>query len=196
MCDKNKEISLQTAVLMQINEFVNSGQSFSRYDVVNALRQKCNDGFLYIDGFNKIIKKKIFNKVFDELWTCVLKIGLPALNCRLAQSPNGLKYRLYSTNCNTEIPKSDNYIISKSGTLGSDIDAIYKTNKIFTDDESGTLGYKRIKTYLINCVSKNVKPTLKQIQSAIKRRNGGPCWTCKDIHNIINSSYELKYLYT
>jgi len=54
------------------------------------------------------------------------------------------------------------------------------------------LTIERINKYLINCKAKGVYPTIKQIQSAIKRRNSCFNPTCEVIQNIITN--QLMYI--
>lgn len=51
----------------------------------------------------------------------------------------------------------------------------------------------RISKYLANCINKNFRPTLKQVQSAIKR-DVSTGWTCEQIKDYIVNTMTLKVI--
>jgi hypothetical protein len=53
----NKLITLVQAVLLQIKEFTESNQSYSKYDITKAIREKCNNSELALSDCEVQFKK-------------------------------------------------------------------------------------------------------------------------------------------
>jgi hypothetical protein len=45
---------------------------------------------------------------------------------------------------------------------------------------------ERVKLYLNHCASRNYRPSLKQVQSAIKRQDKSTGWTCEELSDVVN----------
>lgn len=202
MCNPNvPSVVLATAVLMQVQEFVNSAQSFSRYDITRALRQKCNDGLLEIPEVEDVntsnpayrynIRKSDVDAIFDQLFQNCLSNGLPPL--KVVYDRN-LGYRVFSADQPSPAPSvniappatftpppvpvvSNPPVVSYSGQgifskPGVSDPEIRRRISLYVDGYSNTWG---------------VNPTPKQVQSAIKRGNRSTGFSCNEIKNVMTS---------
>lgn len=172
MCNQNTpSVNLQTAVLMQVQEFVNSGQSFSRYDITKALRQKCNDGLLEIPevedtdpnaSYRYDVRKDAVDAIFEQLYQNCLVNGLPPL--RYDYNPN-LGYRVFSVDTNSA-PATPSPVYASVPTTPTPATPVTPTSTVTLTD--GELR-RRIDQYMNGCQKLGKIPTRRQIQSAIKR---------------------------
>ena len=202
MCDNTLNIpsvSLQTAVFMQVQEFVNSGQEFSRYDITKALRQKCNDGLLEIPevedmnggGNNNIrydVRKDAVDNIFEQLWNNGLSNGLPPLTC---QYNRVLGYRVFSVDVGSAsavpTPTATPSAVPAPQVAKVVIPGIppsRPSNMVTT--LSDTEIRRRVQLYMNRCQTLGMTPTLKQIQSAIKR-NRSTGLSRQEIFNVVMS---------
>lgn len=174
-------VSLATAVLMQVQEFVAQNRPFSRWELSVALRDKVNSGQLDIPEventrpgatFRYWISKDRVDQIFEQLFQNCLPNGLPPL--RMDPSPDGL-YRVFSVDkstvqtqvpapvVNVTIPNPDP---TQQAAIASLPTAATPTKMVtLTDDEIK----RRIRVYMNRCKQAGIVPTLKRIQSAIKR---------------------------
>ena len=202
MCNKPNvpSVTLQTAVLMQVQEFANNNQQFSVHDVTRAVRSKVSDGELEIpevevDGasFRFDIPHTKVKSIFDELW----RTGVFDPTFTLQRNFNG-KYFDYVPSVNTSVPgisvaptpavtpsvNPATAILTSIATLTS------IPNSLKPQSAPGVVA-ERTNSYLIHCSSKNFRPTLKQVQSAIKRGDISTGWTCAELKDLIET--ELGY---
>jgi len=210
MCNQIPSVNLQTAVLMQVQEFVNSGQTFSRYDITKALRQKCNDGLLEIpeiedtnpgatNRFN--VRKSEVDAIFEQLYQNCLANGLPPLNYHY--NPN-LGYRVFSADPNfglttpaqtpasTQVPTSLPTAVTLPPINPNRVVSAPAPSAKRTIQLDMAELIRRINLYLINCNKIGKKPTLRQIQSAIKRRDRSTGLSRRECKNIaISLGYQL-----
>lgn len=190
MCNQSNvpSVNLQTAVLMQVQEFVQSGQAFSRYDITKALRQKCNDGLLEIPEVENVnssprfdIRKNAVDNIFEQLYQNCLANGLPPLTYTYNQV---LGYRVFSADQNAVQP-TPTPVQAPTVTLASFPPAAplpatlanspvsptqvvsVPVTAVTTPDDSELR--RRVGLYMGNCQKIGKTPTLRQIQSAIKR---------------------------
>jgi hypothetical protein len=204
MCNPNTlSVTLQTAVLMQIQEFVNSGQMFSRYDITLAIRRKCNDGLLEIPAVENTnpgainrfpIHKTAVDDIFEQLYQNCLINGLPPLRYDFDRTKG---YRLFSvdTTAQTTIPvpvpisnvtPMDNKVVnvpSLDSVFSSTASPANTTMVTMSDGEIR----RRVGLYMDRCRKIGATPTIKQIQSAIKRKNKSTGLSYREITNITTS---------
>ena len=206
MCNTSNipSVSLQTAVLMQVQEFVNSGQEFSRYDITKALRQKCNDGLLEIPEVEDVnggnvrydIRKDAVDNIFEQLWNNGLPNGLPPLTC---QYNRVLGYRVFSadmsaasavptpTSTPSAIPvltQTPSVSLQATAPTVTAIPPSRPSNMVTLSD---TEIRRRVQLYMKRCSTLGVTPSLKQIQSAIKRGNQSTGLSYREIANVTMS---------
>lgn len=164
--------SLSNAVKDQVLEFINSGQSFSKYDITKALRQKCNDNLLEIpeclnpDSTNQflyLIQKKDVDQIFEQLIANCSLNGLPELETDFQRAPNGVPYRVFFVNQSaSQVPTGNVY--ASAPTLGA------TATKVSASAITNPEIIRRINLFMTRCTQRGIVPTLKQIQSAIKRK--------------------------
>lgn len=187
-------LSLRDAVLSQIQEFINNQTPFSRYDITTALRNRCNNGELEIpevatQGSNVkyMIMKNDVDRMFDDIYQNPSAYGIPSL--RSTFKP-GFAYRIFevdssvapSTPATPSTPYvSSGYVSTPIGSPPPPTSA--QVSPPATDSEIR----RRIQTYLTRCAAGGNTPSLKKIQSAIKRGNKSTGLSCNDIRNIATS---------
>ena len=169
---------------MQIQEFITSGQSFSRYDITKALRQKCNDGQLEIPEIENVnpgnirfnVRKASVDTIFDQLYSNLLQNGIPALRYDFNRDQQtGVGYRVFSvdnTVAQTVLPVVAAPAPAPTPSPATSINsmnyfAVQASASTSPDDAEIR---RRATVYLQNCQKIGKVPSLKKIQSAIKRK--------------------------
>lgn len=193
-------VNLQTAVLMQVQEFVNSGQAFSRYDITKALRQKCNDGLLDIPEVEDTnpgvtnrynVRKQAVDDIFEQLFSNCLANGLPPLTYTFNQAGG---YRVFAADPNAvqAVPQPAVYAsspaVAPTVTLPSvnpnQVTSIPASTSVTLSDPEIR---RRVGLYMDHCGKVGITPTLKNIQSAIKRGNKSTGLSYREIANVATS---------
>lgn len=189
MCNSNvPSITLQTAVLMQVQEFAQNSQTFSVHDITTVVRRKTASGELEIpevevvgSSFRFDIPHVKVKAIFDELW----RTGVFDPFLTLRRQFNGTYFEYTPTqvaNTCTPVPaiptNVNNVTLSPAPPV---VPALKVTSPPPTSDDNVK---NRIRTYLNNCVTRNYRPTLKQVQSAIKRA-ASTGWTCEQIGDFV-----------
>jgi hypothetical protein len=180
MCDT---VTLQTAVLNQVNEFVQQGKVFSVYEITQAIRKKTAQGELEIPevevngaSFRFDIPHVKVKALFDESW----RTGI--FNSGLSRKYNG-QYWEYSPSPVTASPTVN---VQASVPLMSTVAPLQPVvSKIPVTTFSKQVIQDRIKTYLLHCAASSYRPTIKQVQSAIKRGDMSTGWSCQEIQDLI-----------
>lgn len=174
----SNSVTLQTAVLNQVREFAANGTTFSIHDITNGIRQKVSTGLeipeVAVSGrsFSFNIEHVTVKKIFNDLW----ETGVFDPEFTLTRTDNGTYFEFTATMVNPASTQVQQVSSPVSTPQSTKIDTATATN--------------RIRTYLTNCVFKNTTPTLKNIQSAIKRKSGSSGLTCEEIKDIVE---QLKY---
>ena len=183
MCNQVQSVTLQTAILMQVQAFAKNNQSFSVHDITRTIREKTAQGELEIPevevsgaSFRFDIPHAKVKELFDEL----RRTGVFDPEFSLARQLVGGMYFEYTpqliTGGNvsaqtpapvTPVPTPVNVPVALSVTP--------VTNDITT----------RVQQYLTNCAARNFRPTLKNTQSAIKRGAVSTGVSCEDLKTII-----------
>lgn len=189
-------VNLQTAVLMQVQEFVNSGQAFSRYDITKALRQKCNDGLLDIPEIEDTnpgvtnrynVRKQAVDDIFEQLFANCLANGLPPLTYSFNQAGG---YRVFAADPNAvqAVPQPATYVsqpnVPVPVTVPPTVTPITPTTTVTLSDPEIR---RRVGLYMDHCGKIGLAPTLKQIQSAIKRGSKSTGLSYREIANVATS---------
>lgn len=188
MCNQNvPSITLQTAVLMQVEEFAKDNQTFSVHDITTAVRRKTANGDLEIPevevsgaSFRFDIPHVKVKAIFDELWQTGVFDPFLTLNRRF----NGTYFEYtptlnlpYSQRANIATTQPSFNVVTPA--TAPTVVPVLNVNPTSDDDVKS-----RIRTYLNNCVTRNFRPTLKQVQSAIKRTSSTG-WTCEKIGEFV-----------
>lgn len=180
MCQQS--VTLQTAVLIQVKEFANNNQPFSVHDVTRAIRSKTANGELEIPevevsgaSFRFDIPHAKVKALFDELW----RTGVFDPDFTLNRNFNGMYFEY------TPSPVG-NAQASTTPTQTQNVSAapVAQTPAVASAAVPMSVVQSRIQDYLDNCEGRNFRPTLKQIQSAIKR-DASTGWTCEQIQDYV-----------
>lgn len=169
-------LSLQTAVLNQVQEFATNNATFSIYEITKEIRNKVNQGTWEIpeteivgSSFRNDIPHSRVRNLFYDLWNSGVFDNQFNLN------------RVFNGNYNEFTPAN---VVS---TIDPAANAVSQTVAPPANNVSSATSPidARVQLYLNNCKTKGSQPTLKQVQSAIKRRNSGTGISCSDLYNIV-----------
>jgi len=195
-------ITLQTAVLMQVKEFAQNNQSFSVHDITRVIRSKVQSGELEIpevevsgSSFRFDIPHVKVKALVDELW----RTGMFDSDLSLNRTFNG-RYFDYTTTVNvsnnSSIASTTSNIPSVANALNSQVPvspaqtpypSVPVSNTSVRPAKQGVNNVvDNINKYLVHCNQKQMNPTLKKVQSAIKRKHSSG-WTCAEILNIVQT---------
>lgn len=195
MCTQTQtvpSVTLQTAVLMQVQEFAKDNRTFSVHDITTAVRRKTANGELEIpevevDGasFRFDIPHVKVKAIFDELWRTGVFDPFLTLNRQF----NGTYFE-YTPTLNASATQTSNITAAPANVsvvTPATAPAVVPVLNVapaspVSDDDVKV----RIRTYLNNCVTRNFRPSLKQVQSAIKR-SSSTGWTCEKIGEYIEN---------
>jgi len=204
MCNPNTpSVSLQTAVIMQIQEFSQNQQPFSRYDITTEIRRKCNAGELEIPECKSAtnstfydIRKTAVDDIFEQLWNNGLCDGIPAL---VSSYDRNRGYRLFTgdaISAGSAIPAPSMVAPSPVSppptplnppTVKLPIPPIAMVPQTTMVTLSDAEIRRRIDLYMTRCQKVGMTPSLKQIQSAIKRGNRSTGLSYREIANVAGS---------
>jgi hypothetical protein len=171
-------MSLQTAVLAQVQEFYDEGTTFSIHDITRTLRTKCNNGELEIpevesplgsDNHRFVINHAEVKNLFLQLRNTG---AFSNVNVTLSENFNG-NYWEYT-------PSASTLTVSTP-----------KTSQVSSTTIYGELD-RRISVYLNNCAARRFFPSIKEVQSAIKRGNRSTGVSAKDLRSYIETALGYK----
>lgn len=196
MCNKCStsvpSVSLQTAVLLVVREFANSNKPFSIHDITRTVRTKAFNGELEIPesviaGTNRYdIPHTKIKALFDDLWRTGVFDPEFTLN---RQFINNTYFEYTPTSVNgayATTPTPPVQVISVSAPVQPNAPSVTPSQVAvpFVKPSKKDVS-ERVELYLDNCATRNFRPTLKQVQSAIKRNNHSSGWTCEELQEII-----------
>lgn len=193
MCNQVQSVTLQTAVLMQAKEFAQKNQQFSVHDITSALRNKTAQGELEIPevevsgaSFRFDIPHVKVKALFDELW----RTGVFDPDFTLSRQFNGTYFEytpspVAGAYAGVSVPPTPTVASATNATnvgqaWGATTPAV-PAPVATIPTASGPLPSDiaaRVATYLTNCGTRNFRPTLKQVQSAIKRGDASTGYGC------------------
>lgn len=202
MCNNQNvsSVTLQNAVLLQVKEFVNNKQTFSVHDITCNIRSKASSGDLEIPevevsgaSFRFDIPHNKIKALFNDLWNT----GVFDPDFTLDRKFNGTYFEY------TPSLVSGNAVIQPGACTSSN--TIAATPAVTVQSQSvptptvqtpmftlvrgkvpSSVVKDRVSFYLDNCQSRNFQPTLKQVQSAIKR-NVSTGWSYEELENLIEN---------
>ena len=196
MCNQVPSVTLQTAILMLVKEFAQNNQSFSVHDITSALRNKTAQGDLEIPeveiqgaSFRFDIQHVKVKALFDELW----RTGVFDPDFTLSRQFNGMYFQytpsLVGGGAVAGISVTPQAPLSAGVPAVAPVASATNANNVGQNwgattplvNKTTEPVENRIKTYLNNCVTRNFRPTLKQIQSAIKRDDVSTGWSCDQL---------------
>jgi hypothetical protein len=190
--NNNQSVTLQTAVLMQVREFANNNQQFSVHDITCELRTKTSRGEIDIPevqvagaSFRYDIPHSKIKALFDELW----RTGVFDPNFTLTRKFTGMFWEYTPSLVNNVCAPVVSQPItnqSYSAPTQAPITNIAPTPAVSMGKPTVAQVTPRIEMYLDNCANRNFRPTIKQVQSAIKR-DVSTGWTCEELKDVIES---------
>jgi hypothetical protein len=191
-----QSVTLQSAVLLQVKEFANAGRSFSVHNVTQEIRNKVNSGALEIPeaevtgaSFRFDIPHVKVKGLFDEMY----RNGVFNPDFTLDRQFNGTFFEytptlVATTGTVTPAPVGTSVPAPVTpATPSYTVAAPVTTTASSPAGVSRSVAKDRIGQYLGNCRNRNFRPTLKQVQSAIKRGEVSTGWTCEQIQDIVEN---------
>ena len=200
MCNQVQSVTLQTAVLMQVKEFAQNNTPFSVHDITRTIRSKTSQGELEIPevevsgaSFRFDIPHPKVKALFDELW----RTGVFDPDFTLIRKFNGMYFEYTPASGNggalagvsvapTATPTATATATNASNVgqnWGATNPAVQAT--VLHGKPTEVVIGDRVRRYLTNCVLRNFRPSLKKVQSAIKRDNFSTGWSCDDLKAIV-----------
>jgi hypothetical protein len=188
MCQQS--VTLQTAVLMQVKEFVTSNTTFSVHDITRAIRSKLYNDELEIpevkvDGavFRSDIPHTKVKAIFNELW----HTGVFDPDFTLGRNFNGMYFEYTPSLLNPTVKTTTPITAPVTQTMSTSAPVASASTIISSLSTFDSVVQDRIETYLDNCIFRNTRPahtTLRNVQSAIKR-DVSTGWSCEKIREYI-----------
>ena len=183
MCKQVPSVTLQTAVLTTVKGFARDNTPFSVHDITTAIRSKTAQGELEIPeveisgaSFRFDVQHSKVKSLFDELW----RTGVFDPDFTLNRQFNGM-YFLYTPAAGNGGAYVGGVSVSPQAALSAGVPAaqapVATAPAAATSPVSGAISPDvavRVTKYLAGCVLRSFRPSLKQVQSAIKR---GECST-------------------
>lgn len=192
-------VTLQTAVLLVIKEFATSGNKFSAHDITKSIRDKCNAGQMEIpevedltgaDGYRFNVDHKKVRVLFNEM----RDNGVFDADFSIQKKFNGMFFEYFATPTAvpTVAPTAPVPVSPTGGTPPpTSILPVVNLSVGKVDAEI----QRRVEQYLANCKSRNFRPSLKNVQSAIKRGEKSTGVSSGDLADLIEKDlgYSLSY---
>ena len=179
MSNQLQTVTLQTAILIQVKELAGNDQTFSVHDITREVRSKVNAGILEIPevevhgaSFRFDIPHAKVKNLFDELW----RSGAFAPDFSLSRNFNGTYFEYTPS----PVAPVASVTVAQPAIVSPHF-APTPSNGIAAP---ATVVTDRINKYLSNCQARNFRPTLKQVQSAIKR-DVSTGWSCEQIQDYV-----------
>lgn len=191
MCNQVQSVTLQTAVLMQVKEFAQNNTPFSVHDITTAIRNKTAQGELEVPevevsgaSFRFDIPHVKVKALFDELW----RTGVFDPDFSLSRQFNGMYFQYTPSSVNGGGAVAG-ISVAPQAPLTAGVPTAPAPAAILT--ASNRPSRKEIMTrtglYLSNCAARNFRPSLKQVQSAIKRGDASTGWSCEELQDLIET---------
>lgn len=180
-----QSVTLQTAILMQVKSFAQNNQQFSLHDITREVRNKVNNGDLEIPevevsgaSFRFDIPHVKVKALFEELY----RTGVFDPDFTLSRQYTGVYYTY--TPVAVQLASVPQQVSSPASVAATAVSTLSASTVASPDAEKVSVTF-RIKKYLAGCKNRNFRPTLKQVQSAIKRGNESTGFSCGDLKEII-----------
>ena len=186
MCNQVPSVTLQTAVLMQVKDFANQNQPFSVFDITRTLRDKTNKGEIEIPevevtnrGYRFDIQHAKVKELFNELWDT----GVFDPDFTLSKAYTGM----YFTYTPAPVCGGTPSVATVSAPSVAPVSPVASPVQVAKVKTAESDVITRVESYLNGCEQRNYRPTLKQVQSAIKRGDVSTGWTCEELKTLIET---------
>jgi hypothetical protein len=168
---------------MQVKEFAQNNTPFSVHDITRTIRSKTAQGELEIPeveissaSFRFDIQHAKVKALFDELW----RTGVFDPDFSLSRQFNGMYFQYTPAPVNGGVAVAG-ISVAPQAPLTAGVPTTSATNATTLPSDVQS----RVATYLTNCAGRNFRPSLKQVQSAIKRGNASTGWSCEALRDYI-----------
>jgi len=185
MYNQVQSVTLQTAVLMQVKEFAQNNTPFSVHDITRSIRSKTAQGELEIPevevsgaSFRFDIPHVKVKALFDELW----RTGVFDPDFSLSRQFNGMYFQYTPVQVGGGVAGIS---AAPQAPLTAGVPAAAPAPTTAPTASLPSTVQARVATYLTNCAGRNFRPSLKQVQSAIKRSNFSTGWSCEALRDYI-----------
>jgi predicted metal-dependent hydrolase len=183
-------VTLQTAILLQIKEFATSGKTFSAHNITESLREKCNTGKMEIpeiedlsgnDSYRYNVDHKNVRNLFNEM----RDNGVFDADYQITKSYNGMFF-VYTATSTTPVQPSNSPVPSGMIVSQTPMPAAQHFQLATAEIK------RRVEQYLDNCKTRNFRPSIKHVQSAIKRGNHSTGISSSDLIDMIDLGYSVE----
>jgi hypothetical protein len=186
--DDHLNTQLKEAIVIAIADLITNKTTFSIHNITTFIRSAVSKGELDIPGCNapedihhldvrKLFRTMLTDKELDSF--------------KLIETHNGVYFEYTPTS----VPNSMGLSTTTStSTVWNNSDIKSTDNKMPYSENSPIARIpkdevmRRIETYLGRCSDKGVNPTIKLVQSAIKRGDELLGWTCRELENLITAN--------
>lgn len=202
MNDKNTtpSVTLQTAILMQIREFSKQPtKPFSAHDITRAIRDKCNTGQIEIPEIEDLTgadtwRFQVNHKQVRNLFNQMRDNGVFAADYTIQQEFKGVYFEYTAT---PVISPASQFPPPPSPSPGpTTVQAVATLNQLSSGGATIDAEIeRRVRQYLDNCKSRNFRPSLKHVQSAIKRGDKSTGVSSSDLLDFIRKNLGLTVSY-
>jgi hypothetical protein len=166
-------VTLQTAVLLAVKDFAQASKTFSIFELTQAIRTKCNNGQLEIPEVEVSgggqYRFQIEHTKVKALFLELRDTGVFDPDFSLSEAFNqGGGYRTY-----TPSPIGTTTVGAPTSATPTSV-PVLTANAPTATNANGSVSFDsdvqaRIKNYLNNCRNRQFRPSLRHVQSAIKR---------------------------
>lgn len=183
MCQQVQSVTLQTAVFEQVKEFATNSQTFSVHDITRTLREKVAKGELEIPevevsgaSFRFEIRHDKVKALFDEMY----RTGTFDPDVTFTRVFNNMYFDYTPTlvsSVGQSGPTSAPVVAPSVPPVTPSVTTAPVVAPVTTPSDISA----RVALYLSNCVARNFRPSLKQVQSAIKRGDASTGYSCEEL---------------
>lgn len=163
--------TLQDAVQAVINNFIDNNQSFSIHNITRTIRDDVNNGDLEIPECE--VRPGYFEILHDDVRGAFNSLNTSSLTRVFDQRG----FFVYSGT-----PATVNKISNIPGFATVPVSTVNITAPVKLDQSTIA---SRVGVYLTNAKARGFQPTLKQVQSAIKRGHQSTGWTIEELAPIV-----------
>ena len=186
-------VTLQTAVLEQVKEFANQNIVFSVFDITKAIRNKTASGQLEIpevEVTGRSYRFDISHAKVKSLFIELLNTGVFDPDFGLNSKFNGtyFEYSPYQVSANVPVTPVTPTTPAVTSAPVAPVSTVQTSTPVVKVKATEAEVTARVNKYLDNCAARFCQPTLKQVQSAIKRGNVSTGWTYQELQSLIENT--------
>jgi hypothetical protein len=181
-------VTLQTAVILAVKNFGTNGQTFSIHDITKAIRNQCNNGELEIPEVEITgggqYRFEVEHTKVKALFLDLFNSGAFDNDFALLEEFNRANgFRTYTPQTQVNTPTSPVPVVGTAPITTPVVTISAPTASTTKSIDSEVQG--RIQKYLDNCKNRNFRPSLRHVQSAIKRGDHSTGYSVEDLRDFI-----------